>query len=122
MSARTQLADALTAALPDTYRVMGFNDQLDGVSRPTVMLWQSSLRRIEQIGHDRLQVSVALWVLTGRDNLERADDDLDDALEDVIAALRPLTWVDWTEAERGVLLERFHGYNLTVTAVAQIGE
>lgn len=120
MSARTDLAAALTTALP-AFRVSGFNDQIDAVVRPTVMLWQSSLERLEQIGHDRLRVTLDLWVLTGREDPEKADDALDDAMELVVAALLPLTWVDWTNAERGVFLERFHGYKLTVTAVAQIG-
>lgn len=121
MSARTQLAAELTAALP-TFRVTGFNDQLDAVARPTVMLWQSSLARLEQIAHDRLRVNLDLWVLTGRENPDTADDELDESLEAVIAALLPLTWVDWTNAQRGIWQEKFHGYNLTVTAVAQIGE
>ncbi|MGV8965338.1 MAG: hypothetical protein ACOH2F_03580 [Cellulomonas sp.] len=120
MSARTQLATELAAALP-TFRVMGFNDTLDAVTKPTVMVWQSSLARLDQINHDRLRVTLDLWVLTGRDNPEKADDDLDASLEEVIAALQPLAWVDWTNATRGIFLEHFHGYNVTVTAVAQIG-
>ena len=121
MSARTDLAEALQAALP-SFRVMGFNDQLEAVARPTVMLWQSSVERFDQISQGHLKVTLNLWVLTGRENPEKADDQLDESFEAVIAALLPLQWLDWTTATRGIWQEKFHGYNLTVAAVAEIGE
>jgi predicted RNase H-like nuclease len=115
------LAEALRKALP-TYRVTGYVDQPDAVTRPTVMLWQSAMERLEQIDLDRVRVTLELWILTGRENPERADDDLDDALEAVLVALQPLSWVAWTQAERGIYAENYHGYRLTAFAVARIGD
>ena len=53
---------------------------------------------------------------------DKADDALDDGLEDVLGALRALDWVDWVECQRGVLNDTAHGYNITVNAVAKIGD
>ena len=120
MSARTRLAADLATALP-TFRIMGVNADLDAVARPTVMLWQSLVTRADHFGLGRLVATLDVWVLTGRENPEKADDNLDASLLAVIATLQPLTWIDWTAAERGVLLERFHGYKITATAHEQTG-
>lgn len=120
MNARTALSEALTDALPG-FRVLGYSQDLDAVTRPTVMVWTSLIERAEQFGLDRIKVTVELWVLVGNDNPEAANDALDDALEDVLGALQDVDWIDWTTAERGVLFDRFHGYRITALAVAQIG-
>lgn len=121
MNVRQALVDALTPELP-TYRLLGYPLDLDAVTRPTVMLWQSRVERLEQIELDRLLVTVELWVVTGSEDPSKADDLLDDSLSDVIEALHPITWINWTTAERGVLHDRFHGYRITAQAVAKIGE
>lgn len=120
MNARTALAQALGAALPD-YRVLGYTTDLDAVTRPTVMLWQALVERADEFGLGRLKVTLELWVLVGAEDPAKVDDALDDALDDVLDALQGVTWVDWTTCERGVLLERHHGYRITALAVAQIG-
>ena len=121
MSARKQLRDALAEALP-TYRVMGSAILPSAVARPTIGVWQQSMTRREEFGLNRVAVGFELWVLVGPEDPEKADDALDTALEEVLGALQPLGWVQWTEAQRGVLADNFHGYNIQVTAVAEIGD
>lgn len=121
MSARSELAATLRTALP-TWQVTGYPTVPDAVTRPTVMVWTQSMVPAEQINRDRLVVTLTLWVLTGRQDPATADDELDARLEDVLAVLHPLKWLAWTDAERGVLAETFHGYQITATAVVQIGE
>ncbi len=120
MNLRRTLADALAAALP-AYRVMGYATELDAVTRPTVLLWVSLIEPFETFGLDYLKVTFELWVVIGSQDPERANDDADDALTDVLTALQPLDYVDWTSAERGVLFDAHHGYRITAQAVAQIG-
>ena len=121
MSARTELKAALAAALP-TYRVTGSKGILDGVTRPTVGVWQQSFTRRPEWGLGHVQVGLEVWVVVPTEDPDKADDALDTGLDDVLAALKPIAWVDWTECQRGVLNETTHGYNITVTAVAQIGD
>lgn len=120
MSARTELATALSAGLPSSYRVVGFNSTLDSVAKPTVMVWQQTLTRPDDFGLQRVNVTLNLWVLVGQQNSGNADNALDTALEKVLGALQPIDWVEWTTAERGVFAEKFHGYQVTVEAVATI--
>ena len=121
MSARTQLREALAAALP-AYRVTGSKGVLDGVTRPTVGVWQQSFTRRTDWGKDHVQVGLEVWVVVPTEDPDKADDALDEGLDDVLAALAPLGWADWSECQRGVLNDTTHGYNITVTAVATIGD
>lgn len=122
MNVRTAVADALIEALPATFLVRGYPFEPDAVTRPTVMVWQSTIERYPQITLDRLVVTVELWVLVGSEDPSKADDALDDAVTEVIEALHPITWLNWTIAERGVLIEKFHGYRITAQAIAKIGD
>lgn len=121
MSARTELAAALTAALP-TYRVLGYAADLDAVARPTVLVWADKIVRRPEWASGLFEFTLMMWVLVGTEDPARADDALDDALEDVLGALQPIGWVQWSGAERGVLRDAFHGWQITVTAVATIGD
>ena len=125
MSARTQLAAALRAALPG-YRLIAAADTPDRVERPTLLLWQGTVTRAEQISHDRLQVDLVLWLLVGNESPEAAEAALEKGLDDVIEALRPLTWVDWPNAERLTFGEpdgpSYHGYRFNLQAYPTIGD
>lgn len=121
MNIRTTLATALAAALPG-YRVIGYSTSLDAVTRPTIMLWTSLIERFDAFGHDRLKVTVETWVVVGSEDPEKANDAADEALVDVLGVVQSIPLIEWTSAERGVLFDSFHGYRITATAVAQIGE
>lgn len=118
--ARKRLVAELTAALPAEYAVMGYPTGLDRVARPTVAVYQETVTKTDQFGASRLQVALAVWVLTGQEDPEQADDILDEALMAVLGALQPLAWIDWTTAER--LVPEFvtaHGFKLTCTALTE---
>lgn len=121
VSARTDLRTALAAALP-AYRITGAKGVLDGVTRPTIGVWQQSFTRRPDWGEDHVQVGLEVWVVVPTEDPDKADDALDEGLDDLLAALKPLGWVDWTDAQRGILNDTTHGYNVTVTAVAKIGD
>lgn len=121
-SARRLLATALEAGLPYGWQVTGYPTTLDNVTRPTVMVWTSRLEPSNQIGRDRVMVTLDVWVLTGITAPGQADDALDAQLLAVLAVLHGLEWIDWTSAERGVLEDKYHGYRLSTTAVLKIGD
>lgn len=121
MNARTRLSDELKAALPG-FRVIGFNANLDAVPKKTVMLWASQISRPERFQGKAGLFTFDLWVLVGQENSGTADNALDTALDDVIAALQPIGWVDWSLCERGVLFDTFHGWKVTVNAVAPLND
>ncbi len=122
MSARTEIAAALRAALPADYRIIPAAAAPDAVARVTILLWQSDVTRLEQIGHDKVRVELVLWILTGIQDPERAEGELEPALDRVISALRPIKWADWPRAERLSFGDSFHGYKLTLTTLGEIGD
>lgn len=121
MSARTELAAALAAALPD-WLIISDARALDTVPRSTAVLWTSRINRPAKLGLDLLTTELTLWVLTPTSDPTRLEDALDVGLVDVMAALEPLQAFAWTEAERGTLADRFDGWRLSITCLNTITE
>lgn len=127
MSARTTLAEHLTTELPATkYRVIDYPDFPGNLTKPLVMVFGTDITRYGQIGHDRLEVGVVVWLIVPNENPAAAEDALDDGVGDLIDALEPLDWCSWDTAERLTYGPPegpfFHGYKFTLTCLAQIGD
>lgn len=125
-SARTTIAETLKLRLPeDTYRIIAAATIPDNVTRPTVLVWQENVRRHDQIGHDRVLVDVAVMLMVGNEDLEKAEAALEDGLSDLIEAMRPIDWAHWTDAERLTYGPpggpTFHAYRVTLSSLAKIG-
>lgn len=129
MSARTELVALLLAELPaytdnngaaQSYRVAG-STTLDRLDTRTILLWQTNLDPFAAAGRDGVKVTLTLRLLTPYADGDAADDDLDDGLLDVLGVLLPVSWVVWTDAERGVFQE-WHGYKITLTAAGAVTE
>lgn len=120
MNARAAVAQALSEALP-TYRVINHSRTIDRVDQRTILVWQDGLTPHPPAGRDGIQVRLTVLVLTPHADVERADDDLEAALLDVLAVLHPLDSVLWTDAERGVFGDdTWNGYKITLTAGAVV--
>lgn len=120
MNGRKQLHQALTAALPG-WQIVSDARQLDSVRRPgACVLWTEKLSRPAKLGLDWAQDEITLWVLTASDKPADIEDDLDDLLLSVLEVLEPLESFGWTEAERGVLAEQFHGWRVPLICLYKI--
>lgn len=121
MRAREQVAAALANGLPTNYRVIDHSDSLDRIEarEVVVMVYQNRLR--PHLSSDRRMVDLDVWVLVPHLDPGPADDAADDALDVVTGALDAVPFATWTEAERGVFSESFHGYKITVTATTTKG-
>jgi hypothetical protein len=99
VSARTDLATYLTTALPD-FNVLPFYRDVDGVEGITVMVHASA------ITHDAKFVwtaDVQVYVLSGHQDPQRAEDALDEALDRVIGVLATYPPTNDASAERAVV-------------------
>ena len=122
MSARTLLVDALQAQLP-AWRVLGYGDLPDAVRRPTVCLWPTLFEPRREFGAGSVSVQFELWLLTGIEKMDRAENELDSLIEQAFRALAAIDWIDWENAERGVLMDAYQGYVIRITAPhIKIGE
>lgn len=112
---RAQLAAHLNDALPTIYRVLDHAVGLDRIEagRVVVIVYRQTVRPGAQF--DRLTNDMRVWVLVPNADPARADDVLDPALDEVLAALDTTTLTTWEEAERGVFDETFIGYQITCT-------
>ena len=101
MGARAQLAAALKPLLPSQVKLIDIPRSLDGLeaNKPVVMLYRERLAKAPNAIGDYL-ATFALWVITPGIDPKRAEDALDDILDDVILALDGITFVSWTTAER----------------------
>lgn len=104
VAARDAIAGALTAALPaNEYAVIPYARNIDPPRRPTVMV------RIDRVIPSRAasglwRVEGALVIVGAKTQGQSADDDLDNALADVLFALgnpAVASALTWTEATRG---------------------
>lgn len=118
MTARTDLIADLKRHLPRGSKVIGYEP--DSVTEPTHLVFLESITRPDQLGLHRLQIDFGIWLLVGSENPEKASDQADDALMELLGALQGIDQLWWSSAERGVYDEKWHGYKLTVTKVAQI--
>lgn len=120
MTGRSLLAGELAAALPG-WLIVSDARQIDTVPNPgACVLWTARRSRPAKLGLDWLLDELTLWVLTPATKPARIEDDLDELLQQVMEALEPLQAFAWTDAERGVLADKFDGWRLTVTCTYQI--
>jgi len=120
MSGRQLLKTALEAALPD-WQIVADARALDTIRRPgAAVLWTARRSRPAKLGLDAVQDEVTLWILTATDKPADVEDDLDGLFLAAAAALEPLDWCAWIDAERGTLADRFEGWRLTITCLYNI--
>lgn len=126
VSYRTHLVDLLTAALdPARYSVVG-SATVPGEIPPgkiAVRVWQTEVARGPVVGgRPSVTCSLVVWVCSPHSDPDRVDDDLDDALADVLTPLVGLRGITWGTATRDVFGAGqetgadWHGYKITVTA------
>lgn len=114
------LAQQLRDALPE-FRVVGYVSALDAVPRPTVLVWAETLTRTPVLGQDHVALDLRVQVIVADQQPDEADAALWDATSQVLEALAPLGWVEWTTTDRGVRADTFHAYTINLAALAQIG-
>jgi hypothetical protein len=124
MSARSDLVEALEAALPATYRVTGSPSCPDLIPPDTfdVRAWANKLTPGPASGS--VQIDLTVWVLTPLQSPGPTDDALDVASNLILGILYELPWLSAPTAERGVMDDsdgpRWHGWKYDLTAYGQI--
>ena len=103
MSVRSQVANALRPLLPTNMRIIDVPRSLDGVdaNRPVVLLYRDRLEKAPN-AQGAYFSTISLWIITPNIDTVRAEDALDNALDDVIVALDQLVWANWRTAERSI--------------------
>lgn len=101
MSIRSDLAAALKPLLPAGTKIVDVPRGLDGIetARPVVMLYRERLEKAPNAIGAYFN-TFALWIVSPNVDPRRAEDQLDNMLDEVIVALDSLSWLNWANAER----------------------
>jgi hypothetical protein len=117
MSVRSELAAALKPLLPSTVKIIDVPRSLDGLEakRPVVMLYRESRAKAPNALGDYLD-TFSLYVVTPGVDVTRAEDALDNTLDQVIDALDQVKWLNWSTAERSLFGDaQAPAYKITLT-------
>lgn len=101
MSVRSDLAAALKPLLPPRTKIIDVPRSLDGIetSRPVVMLYRERVEKAPNAIGAYFN-TFALWIISPNVDTSRAEDQLDNMLDEVISALDELSWLNWSNAQR----------------------
>lgn len=103
MSIRSELVAALKPLLPNSVKFVDVPRGLDGIesSRPVVLLYRERIAKAPNAQGSYFN-TFALWVISPNVDPRRAEDQLDNMLDQVITALDGVSWLNWVNADRSV--------------------
>lgn len=114
MSIRTVLEQLLKTYLPKRWRIVPTGTNLDTLATTVVQLKQRTIRRLPEAPR-RLQVEfVATVISPHRDDIAKAEHDLDQAVIEVLTALDKSTEILWDDATKVVVDNQYLGYDITL--------
>lgn len=114
-SSRKQIGDALELLLPGTYTVHHYPKRLDFIGNDNDGTLVIERRIIAPATPGTYDETFYIWVLTGVEDEELAEDALDAALEEVQGALELAPWCTPPTATREMYGESFHAYRLEIS-------
>jgi hypothetical protein len=84
-------------------RVIDVPRSLDGMeaNRPVVLLYRDRLEKAPNAQGAYLS-TISLWIITPKIDTIKGEDELDAALDIVVAALDTILWANWRTAERSI--------------------
>lgn len=120
MDTRKELAAALKPLLPSRVKLVSVPRSLDGmeVNKPVVLLYRERRAKAPNAIGDYMD-TFALWIITPGIDPSRAEDALDDILDDVILAIDGIKWIQWTSADRSLFGDaQAAAYRIELTVIA----
>ena len=117
-SARHQLAAAITPHLPG-YRIIPNSRNVDVPDQRFVQIALHELTRLPEAPEGAMRAEFVVTVVTPLTTPQKAEDDLDHAVGDLLRALDALPWVKWERATKVAYGDRHLGYDVTVYATTE---
>lgn len=115
-SIRKQLADALAPHLPGV-RIIPNNRNVDVPDRPFTQISLMEIDRLPEAPIGAHRATFTVTVVTALTTPQKAEDDLDALVGDLVYAIDQIDWLDWEVAKKVVYGERHLAYDVTVHAV-----
>lgn len=120
MSARHQIADQLTADLPNSWRVISDGRPIDPPGSTVLGIVAIERDRVEPAPNYQGSYFEThfLWVIEPTTNATTSEDALDDRLEAVLDIVYGLPWMTFQTAERGTFQNVYAAYKITIQVVS----
>lgn len=118
---RAQLASELKALLPNTVKIVDVPRGLDGIEakRPVVMLYRTSVQKAPN-GIGSFFNTFSLWIVSPNIDPKRSEDQLDEMLDVVLAALFEVSWLKWSTATRSTFGDQqAPAYEITLEVISK---
>ncbi|CAG7618427.1 hypothetical protein ACFPZL_01145 [Leucobacter soli] len=117
-SIRKQLQDALEPHLPGM-KIIPAMRNVDVPDKPFAQLALTRLERLPAAPIGKHRATFVVTVVTPLSTPQRAEDDLDTLVGDLVYAIDGIDWLDWETAEKVTYGDRHLAYDVTVHAVTR---
>lgn len=114
---RHQFADALTAIVPSNYKVIADPrslGELDPAYKCYLQIVRQEIAKAPTNPMGDFLEKFELWVIEATTDPDESEDNLDDKLTEVLAALDTFSWLRWTRAERRIHKSERHAYLIAI--------
>lgn len=122
MKTTADLRAYLEAEFPH-WHIIDETRQLDGVSKPTVLIYPDEIRRVNSAGNVlTVHTQLTVWLLTEKVKPDEVEAELDSNIFPLLGVIEKASEFTWENVTRATLAGAGHGYQLTVNVIFQITE
>jgi len=118
-SVRSWLAEQLKPLLPEGWRLLEVSSLPDTLSTVTVVLKHLGMRPLAEAPKGHLLNEVVVTIADPHGNLDKADDELDNNVLDLVHALDSVKKIIFTEAKKVLVDERWLGWDITCSTITR---
>lgn len=119
MSARKELANTLKPLLPKAWRLVPYADNLDTLDRVVVMIKQTQIERLPAAPIGTYRTSFVVTVIAPQSDSEKAEDELDDGVHEVLSALDSINNSLWSSAEKVLFSDSNLAWDIAMQVVTR---
>jgi hypothetical protein len=117
MRTREQFMGYLKPLIPETWSTFDYPAQLDNLSKVTLSLGQSKVRRSPSAPKGWDDANLTLTVISPNIDPQHGENTLEDALDTTLSALEKITGISFVigDADRRVYRDKFPCYDIEIT-------
>lgn len=121
---RNELRDRLRPVIPARYVLRPNGLALETITKPVLQIKQLGIRPAEEGGTGQLKVEMVLTMVSPLTSPQKAEDELDDDVVEMLAALDTIGWLTWTRADKRTTGpdDRYLAYDITTEITTTIPE
>ena len=117
MDIRKWVEDQLTPLIPNTWRFIRYDTNVDRINQTVVMLKLQTIRRTPEAPNSGHTVEFVMTIVEPRLDTKQREDDLDAKLIDLVYFIDKIPNLRWVSAQRVIFSENNLAFDITIEAV-----